>query len=137
MTPAQGSYQAHLAARLLPHGLRPTPKHLKVIRYAARWQHASPSHAKLARAAGVCVRTVQNALNRLRGLGMLAWTHQGFTTRSGRRLQLANRYAWVAPFSLFAVPLQEERKESLNPKSHVGKLSAEAHAALFVKWGLA
>jgi AraC-like DNA-binding protein len=137
VTPAQASYQAHLAARLLPHGLRPTPKHLKVVRLAARWQHPTPSHSKLARAAGCCVRTVQNALNRLRGLGMLSWVHRGRTTPSGRRLQAANRYTWVASFSLFTVPLQEEQKKSLNPNLHVGKLSDEALQELRIKWGLA
>ena len=137
MTPNQACYQAYLAHRTLPHGDRPTRKHLNVIRYLARWQHPCPSHRKLARAAGCCIRTVQNALNRFRGLGMLSWRHQGRTTRWERRLQLTNRYAWKASFSLFTVPLQEEQKKSLNPNLHVGKLSDEAHQALRVRWGLA
>src|SRR3954451_22660786 len=32
-----------------------------------------PSHAAIARKARMCVRTVQNALNRLRSLGILNW----------------------------------------------------------------
>jgi Helix-turn-helix domain len=35
--------------------------------------HLDPSYAAIARAANVCVRTVANALKRLRELGLLHW----------------------------------------------------------------
>jgi hypothetical protein len=134
MTPNQFCYHVWLAHRMLPHGQRPTKKHVDVARYMARWQHHSPSHAKLARAAGVCVRTVQNALTRLRSLGMLAWTHQRRLTRWSGWLRRANRYTFHA-FSLLLVPApKKEGNRILNPESTLGKLEK---AALLVKWGLA
>lgn len=100
MTPNQFSYRVWHAHRTLAHGQRPTGLHLRIARLLGRWQHPCPSHGKLARAARCCVRTVQNALNRLRGLGLLTWRHQGATLRSGRRLQLPNRYLFDASFFL-------------------------------------
>ena len=136
MTPNQFCYHVWLAHRMLPHGQRPTKKHLDVARYMARWQHPCPSHGKLARAAGVCVRTVQNALTRLRSLGMLAWTRQGGWMQSGRALRLPNRYSFEASFLLLVPVAKKEGSKILNPESTLGKLSPEAHAALLVKWGL-
>jgi hypothetical protein len=122
LTPAQFSYHVHLASRLLPHGQRPTRLHLRVARLLARWQHPCPSHGKLARAAGCCVRTVQNALGRFRDLGMLKWQHQGATMRSGRRLQLPNRYLFMASCLLFPARAKEGRVKTQDPNLHLGKL---------------
>lgn len=136
MTPNQFCYHVWLAHRLLPHGDRPTRLHVDIARLLARWQHPSPSHAKLARAAGCCPRTVQNALNRLRGLGLLRWTHLRRLTRWSGWRRLANLYLFDASsFSLFAVPRRKGRV--LNPTSTLGKLSDEALQALRVKHGLA
>jgi hypothetical protein len=138
VTANQFQYHAWLAHRLLPRGQRPTELHLDIARLLARWQHPCPSHSKLARAAGCCIRTVQNALNRLRGLGLLDWTHQGAVVASGRRLRLPNRYRFIASFLLLPPPIRrpakEERVETLNPISLLGKHEKEA---LLVKWGLA
>jgi hypothetical protein len=98
MTPAQFCYRVWQAHGTLPHGQRPTRLHLKIARRLARWQHATPSHGKLARASGCCVRTVQNALNRLRGLGLLSWTHRGCLRRWVGRRRLSNRYRFDASF---------------------------------------
>lgn len=38
--------------------------------------HLDPSHAQIARKANVCERTVRNALNRLRDLGILNWVRR-------------------------------------------------------------
>jgi hypothetical protein len=59
-----------------------------------------PSHAAIARKANVCERTVRNALNRLRDLGILAWIRrctEGW--RAGRfvREQETNAYALQPP----------------------------------------
>jgi hypothetical protein len=113
MTPNQAGYQAWHLHQTLPHGQRPTRKHLTVFRLLTRWQHRMPAHAKLARAAGCCVRTVQNALNRFRGLGLLSWCHQGAQMRSGRTLQLPNRYWFTAT------------KLSFCPFRYVGKLGPQ------------
>ena len=134
MTPAQFSYNVHLANKLLPHGTRPTRLHVRIARLMARWQHPCPSHGRLARAAGCCIRTVGNALSRLRDLGMLTWRHQGATMRSGRRLQITNRYLFKAPFSLFAVPRTVRSESTKSPNLQVGKLPAEALQALREKW---
>ena len=50
-----------------------------------------PSHAAIARKANVCERTVRNALNRLRDLGILSWCHPtpGTDTLATQRLSLA------------------------------------------------
>ena len=136
MTPNQFCYQATLAHRLLPHGERPTALHLKIARILARWSTSSPSHAKLARAAGCAVRTVQNALNRLRGLGLLVWRHQRRLTRWAGWRRLANAYLFNAPLSLSETPRRPVRVKILNPILPLGKLSPEALAALAAKWGL-
>jgi hypothetical protein len=99
VTPNQFCYQTWSAHRLMPHGIRPTRLHVRIARVLSRWQHRMPSHGKLARAARCCVRTVQNALSRLRGLGLLGWTHQGFTGRWGRR-RLPNAYRFDASLPL-------------------------------------
>lgn len=55
-----------------------------------------PSHAAIARAANVCERTVRNALNRLRDLGILNWVRRcAESMRDGRFVleQETNAYA--------------------------------------------
>jgi hypothetical protein len=55
-----------------------------------------PSHAAIARAAGVCERTVRNALNRLRDLGILNWVRRCAESRRDGRFVLeqeTNAYA--------------------------------------------
>ena len=76
MTPIQCAYRAVQARRSLPHGQRPTDLHIRVVFLLARWQNASPSHAKLARAAHCHRNSVLNALHRLRDLGLLTWERQ-------------------------------------------------------------
>jgi hypothetical protein len=142
VTPNQFTYHAWRASRLLPHGERPTAKHLRVARQLARHPHTQPSHRQLASAAGCCVRTVQNALNRFRDLGMLQWQHV-YDRRmrpSDQRRQRANLYLFIGSF-LFP-PAKRRRALSLgtkiqNPVFLVGKLPDEARNALLVKWGLA
>lgn len=76
MTPNQFTYRVWTASRTLPHGQRPTKKHVRVARALARHPSAMPSHRQLARAAECCVRTVQNALGRFRlELGLIDWRH--------------------------------------------------------------
>jgi DNA-binding transcriptional MocR family regulator len=133
MTPNQICYQVHQAHRLLPHGTRPTRLHVRIARTLARWSSPTPSHGKLARAVGCCVRTVQNALGRLRELGLLSWKARFETTRTGT-YRRSNHYLFDA-FCLFLVePPKKERIKVLNPISPLGKLQREA---LLVKWGLA
>ena len=135
MTAHQFFYHTHQAYRLLPHGERPTRKHVAVARALSRWQHAMPSHVRLARTAGCCVRTVGNALRRLRELGLLDWSPVYAALHSGRRLRLPNRYRFVASFLLFTGRLEKTKiptKESL-----VGKLSEIDRQGLLTKWGLA
>lgn len=127
MTPELFLDQVYHARRELPHGRRPTPIHVKIARLLARWQHPCPSHGKLARATKCCVRTVQNALNRFRGLGLVSWVHQGATMRSGRRLQLPNRYRLNAPCLLFPMPNKTAEYRNLYPNLQVGKLLAWWH----------
>jgi hypothetical protein len=134
MTPNQFAYHAHLAHRMLPHGERPTRLHLRIARILARWQHSCPSHGKLARAAMCCVRTVQNALRRFRQLGMIKWTGQAASMRSGRKLRLPNRYTLQATFLLFSARAKKERGKNQSPILPLGKLQKQA---LLVKWGLA
>jgi DNA-binding transcriptional MocR family regulator len=122
MTPAQLTYHAHRAHQILPHGARPTKLHLKIARLLARWQNPMPSHAKLARAAGCCVRTVQNALNRFRDLGLLTWRHQAARMRSGQWLRLPNRYRFMATFLLSAGAAKEEGSKIQTPNLSLGKL---------------
>jgi hypothetical protein len=122
MTPAQFSYHVWLAHRTLRHGVRPTRLHLKIARLLARWQNPMPSHAKLARAADCCERTVQNALNRFRELGLLTWRHQAARMRSGQWLRLPNRYRFMATFLLSAGAAKEEGSKTQTPKLSLGKL---------------
>jgi hypothetical protein len=95
MTPIQCAYRAVQARRSLPHGQRPTDLHIRVVFLLARWQNASPPHAKLARAAHCHRNSVANALYRLRDLGLLTWERQ-FTRLHGWRIQIANHYLFVS-----------------------------------------
>jgi len=124
VTPNQATYHAHLAHRNLPHGERPTEKHVWVYRHLARYSHNAPSQIRLARLAGVCVKTVYNALMRFRWLGMVTWSAEFITLPSGLRRQRPNRYRFLATFLL----LQRNppgRSKILNPDSVVGKLPKE------------
>lgn len=59
-----------------------------------------PSHAAIARKANVCERTVRNALNRLRDLGILNWVRRCTESwRAGRFVleQATNAYALQLP----------------------------------------
>jgi hypothetical protein len=109
MTPNQCAYNAVAARRSLPHGQRPTDLHIRVVFLLARWQHASPCHAKLARAAHCHRNSVANALHRLRDLGLLSWEPQ-FVQHHGWRLQVANRYLFVGNLALPPARAVQPRK---------------------------
>jgi hypothetical protein len=116
MTPNQSAYRAVQARRSLPHGQRPTDLHVRVMFLLARWQHASPSHAKLARAAHCHRNSVLNALHRLRDLGLLTWEKQ-FQRVRGWHLQTANRYVFVgnlACFPAFSQPSAAQKGRKLS-----------------------
>jgi hypothetical protein len=55
-----------------------------------------PSHELLARRARCCIRTVQEALQAARRLGLLEWWHQR-VRRAWRALRAVNRYALKLP----------------------------------------
>jgi hypothetical protein len=112
MTPIQCAYRAVQARRLLPHGQRPTDLHIRVVFLLARWQNASPPHAKLARAAHCHRNSVLNALHRLRDLGLLAWERQFVRLRGGWVAQVANRYLFVSN----ALPPARTRQEGKGRK---------------------
>ena len=114
MTPNQCAYRAVAARRSLPHGQRPTDLHIRIAFILARWQHASPAHAKLARAAHCHRSTVLNALHRLRDLGLIAWERQTQVVH-GWRIQTANRYLFVSNLPLppvRSVSAKKDRKSS-------------------------
>jgi hypothetical protein len=122
VTPNQCAYRAVQARRSLPHGQRPTDLHIRVMFVLARWQHASPCHAKLARAAHCHRNSVLNALHRLRDLGLLTWERQFVRLCGGHRAQVANRYLFVSNLPLppaRAVSTKKGRKLSalLGPQS--------------------
>lgn len=81
------------ARKALPFGERPTDLHVKIAAKLAFWRGSSwPSHAQLARAAGCNSGTVENALNRLRALGLLSWSKR--TAKGpGWSRRLSNLYA--------------------------------------------
>ena len=109
MTPNQCAYRAVAARRSLPHGQRPTDLHIRIAFILARWQHASPAHAKLARAAHCHRSTVLNALHRLRDLRLIAWERQTQVVR-GWRIQTANRYLFVSNLPLPPARTMQPRK---------------------------
>lgn len=110
MTPNQCAYRAVQARRSLPYGQRPTDLHIRIVFLLARWQDASPAHAKLARAAHCHRNSVLNALHRLRDLGLLTWERQ---TRCihGWRIQTANRYLFVSNLPLPAAQAVKAKKD--------------------------
>jgi hypothetical protein len=68
----------------------------KLSGYFGGRDEAWPSHATLAQAAGVSVRSVQRALEAGRGLGLIEWTARRF--RAGwRSLQSSNLYRRLMP----------------------------------------
>lgn len=91
--------QSHVAGR---HGGAVGPAALQVLHALIfdflnfRSGQLDPSHATLARAAGVCERTVRNALRRLKALGILNWVRRCVESwRDGRFVleQETNAYA--------------------------------------------
>ena len=109
-TPNQCAWNAVRARRTLPHGQRPTDLHIRVAFVLARWQDASPSHAKLARAAHCHRNSVLTALHRLRELGLLSWERQFARLRGGYVAQVANRYLFPSGSCLPAARTTREGK---------------------------
>jgi hypothetical protein len=142
LTPNQFTFHAHQAHRLLPHGSRPTKKHMRVARALGRHPSSMPSHRQLARAAECCLRTVQNALCRFRELGLLKWlpVYDRRLRPSDKRRRRPNLYLFMASFLFPPAPRVRARGKNKSKKSTpevlVGKLSDEAFQALRVKWGL-
>jgi hypothetical protein len=110
LTPNQCAYQAVQARRSLPFGQRPTDLHIRIVFLLARWQDASPPHAKLAKAAHCHRNSVLNALHRLRDLGLLDWIRQTLRVR-GWGIQTANRYLFVSNLALPPVRPVAARKD--------------------------
>lgn len=96
MTPPQAAYRAVIARRSLPHGQRPTDLHIRLMWLLARWQHATPSHSKLARAAHCHRNTVGNALRRLRALGVLDWSPRFVRLAGGYVARASNTYRFLS-----------------------------------------
>jgi hypothetical protein len=114
VTPNQCAYRAVQARRSLPHGQRPTDLHIRIVFLLARWQDASPAHAKLARAAHCHRNSVLNALHRLRDLGLLTWERQHIKLH-GWRIQTTNRYLFVSNAALpTARPRLEQKGRKLS-----------------------
>jgi hypothetical protein len=67
------------------------------------------THAEIATALKCSMRTVGDALRRLRGIGLLDWGHQ-FIRRHGRRWQLGNLY-WLRHPSDAAAPRPDLRRQ--------------------------
>jgi DNA-binding transcriptional MocR family regulator len=110
MTRKQICFHLAQAHRLLPHGQRPTEKHVRIGQLLANWSGSRPTHRRLAAAASCSVGTVKNALNRLQALGLLEWRRQFIRGR-----QIANRYLFAA-FALEAVAaaLEAKKEQVLN-----------------------
>lgn len=106
MSPTQAAYRAVIARRSLPHGQRPTDLHIRLMWLLARWQHATPSHSKLARAAHCHRNTVGNALRRLRALGVLDWSPR-FVRLAGHVARASNTYRFLSN----PLPTGHERKQ--------------------------
>lgn len=115
MTPNQFAWNVVQARRTLPYGQRPTDLHIRIAFILARWQHASPCHAKLARAAHCHRRSIGNALHRLRDLGFICWEKQFVRIGHGYVAQTANRYSFEGQPSL---PLAPKDKGCAPRKDH-------------------
>jgi hypothetical protein len=70
-----------------------------------------PSHAFLARKAACHVATVQRALERLRGLGLLSWQRR--LVRAGWRVEQTSNAYWLTPNSAVPTDLQSARQVQL------------------------
>ena len=103
MTPNQCAWNAVQARRTLPHGQRPTDLHVRIAFVLARWQHASPCHAKLARAAH-CHR---NSRTQRAAPAARAWSHRVGTADAGR--------AWVAHPDRQSLPVREQSCFAASP----------------------
>ena len=116
-TSNQAAYAAVQARRTLPYGQRPTDLHVRIMFLLARWQHASPPHAKLARAAHCHRNSVLNALHRLRDLGLLSWERQFSRLRGGWFAQTTNRYSFEtsAPKPPMPKPCGPRKDASFKP----------------------
>jgi DNA-binding transcriptional MocR family regulator len=122
MTPVQAAYRAVIARKTLPHGQRPTDTHIKVMWFLAKWQHATPSHAKIAKAAGCHRNTVGNALHRLRDLGLLDWDRRFVRIGGGQFAQASNSYRFPSNASLPPARAATVGKDKKNP-SFIGPQS--------------
>jgi hypothetical protein len=122
MTPIQAAYRAKIARDTLPCGQRPTDLHVRIMFVLARWQHATPSHAKLAKAAHCHRNSVGNALQRLRGLGLVTWEPRHIRIGGGHFVQASNRYLFPSNTSLPpARPVKFRKDEKMS--SFIGKQS--------------
>ena len=83
----------------MPKGQRLTRLHVHVAAKLAFWRGSNPSHRQLARSARCSTRTVQRALARLHGMGLLSWTRRVLKGR-GWRAQIANAYHFLSNASL-------------------------------------
>ncbi|MDB5244003.1 MAG: helix-turn-helix protein [Spirosoma sp.] len=69
-----------------------------------------PTYATIAERAGCCVRTVGNALKRLRGIGLLDWARR--MVRVGQRAaQTSNAYFWKPDAQLPDPPIKAARSK--------------------------
>ncbi len=78
-----------------PAGKRLTRLHVHIAAKLAFWRSPVCRQKNLARAAGCTARTVQRALQRLHGLGLLSWTRRVLACR-GWRAQVANAYSLLS-----------------------------------------
>lgn len=91
--PREWLAKVEASRRCLPYGERPTDLHVRIAAKLAFWRGSCwPSHAQLARAAGCSPETVENALKRLRGLGLLQWASRSIRGVGWVR-RLSNAYA--------------------------------------------
>jgi DNA-binding transcriptional MocR family regulator len=122
MTPIQAAYRAKIARDTLPRGQRPTDLHVRIMFVLARWQHATPSHAKLAKAAHCHRNSVGNALRRLRGLGLVTWEPRHIRIGGGHFAQASNHYLFPSNTSLPPARPAKIRKDG-KMSSFIGKQS--------------
>lgn len=136
MSPSHWFFRVVALRQSLPFGQRPTSDHVQIARHLSRWQNASPTHRKLARAAKVCRGTVKTALKRLRALGLLDWTRQS-ERRHGRVFRAANRYTFLSNPGRPAAPLPPSKCKKgygfSSPTTFVLRTPAEHVAALGVR----
>lgn len=135
----------------LPYGQRPTDLDVRIAWLLARWQNNTPSHEKLARAAHCCVRSVGNAMNRLRDLGVLDWKPRFIRLAGGHWARATNSYFFPEQSSLPTAraarprPTTRSIKQpifkcpatvagSIKPGFSMAEITARRHAALVESW---